>query len=214
MTLDALDRLARAHSLEIFGVCRTVGDKAPNGSIVLLGPHEPGFWDHVTAEPEFSDEESDPLDRWSKRVISSIAGLVGGLAYFPFDWPAHPFFEWAVATGRAWSSPVKLLVHDQSGLMVSYRGAVLLPGDLSSRTLEPSPCRTCQTRACLTACPVSALTGDGYNVEQCRAFLDTEAGENCLLRGCAVRRACPLSQNYGRSELQSAYHMRCFHKCP
>jgi len=57
-----------------------------------------------------------------------------------------------------------------------------------------------------------AFTEAGYDVPACHAFLDTSAGQDCLTTGCAVRRACPVSQSYGRVPEQSAYHMRQFHR--
>ena len=38
----------------------------------------------------------------------------------------------------------------------------------------------------------------------------TPLENDCMSKGCAVRRACPVSQSYGRMEDQSAFHMRAF----
>lgn len=73
------------------------------------------------------------------------------------------------------------------------------------------PCETCAA-PCLTACPVGALTGAGYDLPACHAFLDRPEGAECLSAGCLVRRACPLSQSYARLPEQSGYHMRQFHR--
>lgn len=211
MSLDALARLAAAHSLEIFGtLAAEPADGLGDGTIALLGPGEPGFWTHVNATPEFADGQRDPLDRWSSRVIGDIAGELGAEALFPFGSPRRPFFSWALRSGRAWQSPVVLLVHDRAGLMVSYRGAIFLREPHVAAPPRTSPCDTCADKPCLSACPARALTGDGYDVEACHAFLDTADGAENLSRGCAVRRACPVSENYGRSEKQSSFHMGYF----
>jgi len=191
-------------------------DGAPQGTgtLLMIGPSEPGFWAHLTAAPEWADGRPDPVDRWSRRVIGRIACDLGAKALFPFGGPPwHPFIAWAKRTGRAWQSPVQLLVHDTAGLFVSYRGALALKTrlDLPARPAAP-PCATCAGRPCLTACPAGALTGAGYDVPGCHAFLDTPAGQGCLTGGCAVRRACPVSQSYGRQAAQSAYHLRQFHR--
>ena len=212
MTLADVEAAARPHQLALLGACHTAPeDGLGEGTIALLGPAEPGFWDHVTAQPEFADDKPDPIDRWSARAIGSIAGTCGGRALLPFGDPPRPFIGWALRSGRAWSSPVGLLVHDQAGLMVSFRGAVLLA---ERRELPPpgsSPCGACADRPCLLACPVGALTGDGYRLDSCHEYLDTPAGSECMSSGCAVRRICPISQSYGRQPVQSAYHMRQFH---
>ena len=210
--LDRLTQAAAADYLTVFGTCGVKPeDGLPKaGSIVLLGPAEPGFWAHVTAQPEFADGQEDPLDRWSTRVIGALAANFGGQALFPFGGPPwHPFIRWATRTGRAHPAPVPLLVHDEAGLMVSYRGAIALPDTLESNA-TPSPCPPC-AQPCRSACPVGALKAGSYDVAACHAFLDTDAGQDCLTGGCAVRRACPISQSYGRTDAQSAWHMQRFH---
>lgn len=214
--LDTLqDRCAPLH-LSVFGAFHTTdADGAPPGckTLVLLGPREPGFWTHVRDTPEFADSAPDPLDRWSRRVIGGLARDIGAHALFPFGGPPYaPFIAWAKRSGRAWNSPVSLLVHDRAGLMLSYRGALgfdtaleLPPGPPAS-----SPCTDCP-QPCRTACPVNALDGTGYDTGACHGYLDTPAGNDCLNMGCQVRRACPVSQRYGRDPAQSAYHMRHFH---
>jgi hypothetical protein len=74
------------------------------------------------------------------------------------------------------------------------------------------PCDSCAAKPCLTACPVAALTGAGYDVPRCHAHLDQPEGVPCMSGGCLVRRACPASQPYARMPVQSAYHMRQFHR--
>ena len=128
-------------------------------TLILLGPSEPGFWLHFTQSPEWADGAADPLDRWSTRVIGALAAELGGTALFPFGGPPyHPFYTWALRSGRAWASPVHLLVHDVAGLMVSYRGAVALPRRVALQPVGASPCITCQGQPCRTACPAAALT--------------------------------------------------------
>ena len=214
MDMAAIQALAAPHFLDIFGAFHASDDDgcAP-GTMVLLSPLEPGFWAHVQAEPEFTDDAPDPLDRWSARVITTLAELTGGAAHFPFGGPPYaPFIRWATRTGRAWPSPVGMLVHDTAGLLISIRGAILLPDLLDLPPTAPqSPCETC-ARPCLSACPVGALGPHPYDVPACHAFLDTTAGADCLTRGCLVRRACPVSQGFGRDTAQTAHHMRYFHK--
>ena len=138
-TLTTIERTAARHRLAVLGAFHVMPDDgAPSGAqtLILLGPGEPGFWAHVTAAPEWLDGSPDPMDRWSTRVIGGLAADCGGTAAFPFGGPPyHPFYRWAVRTGRAWPSPVTLLVHDRAGLMLSYRGAIAL----ASRIELPAP---------------------------------------------------------------------------
>lgn len=216
LTLDEVDALASAEALFVAGAFHPgAEDGLPDvtGTLVLLAPREPGFWAHLTAQPEWTDGTADPIDRWSRRVVGRMACALGGKAHFPFTGPPwKPFYSWALRTGRAWPSPVQLLVHDRMGLFASYRGAIALPERLALPETGPAPCSACTERPCLTACPAGALGGAGYDVAACHAHLDRPAGEDCLSGGCAVRRACPVSRAYGRLAEQSAYHMGLFHR--
>ena len=215
MTLDRLASAAQAERLAVLGAFHTSrADGAGDGTLVLLGPDEPGFWPHVTAACEFADGAPDPLDRWSERVISHIARDLDGTAFFPFGDPPRPFITWALKGGACFVSPVTLLVHTRAGLFVSFRGAILLAGHLPLPDAPPNPCDTCDGKPCLTACPAGALTGGGYDLDGCHAFLDTGPGADCLSQGCAVRRSCPAGAGYHRLAAQSAYHMERFHPCP
>lgn len=215
VTYAALQAGARARHLDIFGGFHPRPDAgAPEGTgtLLMLGPFEPGFWNGFTSSPEYRDHRPDPLDRWSKRVIGGWAEQIGARALFPSDGPPYPpFVAWALETGRAWMSPVTLLVHDRAGLMLSFRGALAVPERIVLPATGPRPCDTCPNKPCLSACPANALTTAGYDLPACHEFLDTPAGGNCLFTGCAVRRACPVAQSYGRLDEQSAFHMKAFH---
>ncbi len=193
-------------------VMGTVTRDLPDGirTLFLLGPLEPGFWSVFSASAEYRDGKDDPMDRWSSRVIGSLAQDIGGTAFFPFGPPPYqPFFKWAQLSGRAHLSPVGLLVHDEAGLMVSFRGAVGFSYAIPTPKTGSSPCETCSDQPCLTACPVGALKGDFYDVPMCKSDLDRPEN-TCMDRGCAVRRACPVSKRYARDEAQSAFHMKAF----
>jgi hypothetical protein len=208
MTIKALQAAAQSHFLDVFGSLYDGKD-----TIVLLGPHEPGYWTHIKASSEWNDGKPDPIDRWSTKIVTKLALDFGGEAQFPFGGPPYePFFTWATQSGSAWQSPVSLLVHHVAGLMVSYRGAIRVRGHWDIPAPPENPCNSCATKPCLTASPSGSLTGDGYDVPKCHSFLDTEAGLENLSYGCNVRRSCPVSQSYGRLAEHSAYHMSIFHK--
>jgi len=215
LSLSALaDRLAEER-LEVLGGFAVAEGEAgfPSGTrtLLMLGPKEPGFWPHLTSQPEW-DGAPDPVDRWSRRVIGRIACDLRAKALFPFGGPPyHPFYPWALRTGRVWDSPVRLLVHAGQGLLVSFRGALALKEAVDLPLRAEKPCEACAA-PCLTRCPAGAITAAGYDVPVCHAFLDRPEGAECLTGGCLVRRACPVSQSYARLPEQSAYHMGQFHR--
>lgn len=199
---------AQAAALDVMG-----GVHENGGTVILLGPSQ-DFWPLLKTAPEWLDGTPDPVDRWSRRVIGDLAATLGAEPLFPFGGPPYlPFLRWAMASGRAWQSPAGMLVHDTAGLMVSYRGALQFTQKIILPKTGASPCATCPSQPCMTACPVDALSAaSGYDVPACHGFLDTPEGGDCLSQGCKARRACPVSQSYARDPDQSAFHMSYFHR--
>ncbi len=213
MTYAEIVEQAAACQLDVLGGFNCADDpdlpKATR-TLLLLGPREPGFWAVMQASAEWGG--ADPVDRWSRRVVGRLACDLGAKALFPFGGPPYqPFYGWALRTGRVWDSPVRLLVHETQGLLVSFRGALALKEVLDLPPAPQKPCDSC-AKPCLSACPVGALTGAGYDLPRCHGFLDTTEGQDCMTGGCLVRRACPVSQGYARMAEQSGYHMRQFHR--
>ena len=211
LSLGAVTCRAKAISLAVFGALHPA-DLPGIGTLILLGPNEPGFWPSFTASPEYRDGQPDAMDRWSARLINALAEELGATAFFPFGGPPfHPFIRWVLDSGKCWQSPVQLLIHDRAGLFASFRGAL---GVAERLDLPPAPhaapCDSCVGKPCLSACPAGALTDRGYDVPVCKSFLRTEAGRDCMTGGCRVRRACPVGREYGRLKAQSAFHMRAF----
>jgi len=217
MTYARLRAAAEADGLIVMGaldVAATGAKALTGGSLILLGAGD-AFWPAFTAAPEAQDGAPDPVDRWSSRVIGALAEDHGATAHYPFGGPPYaPFIDWALKSGRAFSSPTGMLVHDTVGMMISYRGALHFADPIALPTeTAASPCESCADKPCLAACPVGALGADApYDVPRCHEYLDSPAGQSCMMQGCAVRRACPISRGAGRRPAQSALHMRSFHR--
>ncbi|MCV3273711.1 ferredoxin [Roseobacter sinensis] len=209
MTLTSLARLKAPPGLVVMGAT----DLDDRTSVVLLGAGR-DLWPVFTATAEYADGERDPLDRWSKRVIGALAAKLNARAAYPSDGPPYlPFISWALQTGRFFQSPTGMMIHDEAGLMISIRGALLFDVPIRlEQVSQASPCDRCTDKPCVSACPVAALSAThAYDVPKCKAFLDTVDGADCMSQGCRVRRACPVSQEFGRLPIQSAFHMRAFH---
>lgn len=214
VTYDQLEEQANDRQLTILGGFHPQPDDdvPPDAkTLLLLGPHDPGFWPAFKTSPEWREGQADPMDLWSTRVIGDWAEFLGAKPLYPFGGaPFLPFFSWAKRSGRIHASPIMLLVHDTAGLLVSFRGALALREHVALPPPPPSPCDTCSTKPCTAACPVGAFAAGGYDVPKCKSYLETLAGQDCMTRGCAARRACPVSTRYPRDEEQSAYHMTVF----
>lgn len=209
-----LDSVLAEHGLRIMGGFHIAADDphlAGHATLVMIGPQDAVFWPVFTASEEYTDGLPDPIDRWSRRVIEGISEDFGGKAFFPFGGPPHhPFYSWALRTGRAFESPIRFLVHAEVGLWTSFRGAIAFDEWRVVPATLASPCETCADRPCLSACPVGAFDPDGYDVDACKTHLSGPDTAQCRASGCAARRACPLSDQAQRLPEQSALHMRAF----
>lgn len=206
MAVDLYDTLALAaaeHGLMPRGGVATDS----GGTIVLVGSAGSAFWPHFQAARR---DETDPLDNWSRRVITALAEKFGARPLLPQDGPPFlPFQRWARTAEPVHPSPMGVLVHPQYGLWHSYRGALEFstPVALPPRADAANPCGTCAAKPCITGCPVGAAA-PVYDVPKCKAQL--EAGGRCRTIGCLSRHACPLGQAYAYVPEQASFHMEAF----
>ena len=124
MTYEEFEQRAREAALIVLGGFHpdpgfepgTVPDGT--GTILMLGPDEPVFWDVFTNGTEYADGAPDPLNRWSERVVGQLAELFGGTALYPFGPPPYaPFMRFAEAARNLHRSPVGLTVHPEAGAL-------------------------------------------------------------------------------------------------
>lgn len=186
------------------------GAPAGTGTLLLAGNAGAGMWAAFAATGPVGE---DPLDTWSCRVLEEIARRVGATALLPSDGPPYlPFQRWAARADAVFASPLGILIHPDYGMWHGYRGALAF-GDrreLPPRDARPSPCETCSVRSCLSACPVAAFGGGGYDVPACATHLQRDAGADCMALACRARRACPVGRDYLYEPAQAAFHMRAF----
>jgi hypothetical protein len=213
LMLDKITKIIAPHGLVISGALHPEANDISNAKTLILLSPSAKFWDIFKTAPECTDNTPNPIDRWSTRVISDLATQLHARPQFPFGGPPYaPFLEWAKQSGRAFSSPLGMLVHDTYGMMISYRGALAFDHKIDlPAPPSASPCDTCATKPCLSACPVNAITAQhGYNVETCHAHLDTPLGETCMTQACHIRTSCPVSVAVTRETAHNLLHMRAF----
>lgn len=206
-----LEELLSVHGLGVVGRFRPSDeDGAPEGTgeVALIGSASSSMWTVFRQSPEYRDDRPDPLDRWSRRVISGIARQTGGHALFPFGGPPwQPFLRWAARGEGAVSSPVAMQVSPTRGLWMSYRGALAYRDPCIVDEHAPgSPCLDCAA-PCRNACPVDAFAGGQYDVARCVAHITSPDGRECET-GCLARIACPAGTPPPKE--QRAFHMKSF----
>ncbi|QND53549.1 4Fe-4S dicluster domain-containing protein [Phyllobacterium sp. 628] len=201
------------------GFVFSAGDGAPDlnhgvpaQSVVLVGHFGSSIWPHFAAWRREHPDSADPLDAWSKEVLTHIAGDVGGQAVFPSDRPYLPFQQWAKRVEGLSASPLGMLIHPEFGLWQAFRGAILFsrPIVFSSIASIDHPCDSCVEKPCLHACPVDAFDGNSFAVDRCRSYLATPEGQPCLDDGCLARLACPVGREHAYVQDQQRFHMAAF----
>ena len=92
-------------------------DGAPALTVCLLGWTGGEQWPAFARSPEARDGFPDPLNRWSKRAIDSIAGPLDATALYRFGGPLwHDFQRWALKSEAVYRSPLGLLIPPKWGL--------------------------------------------------------------------------------------------------
>lgn len=219
-TSDTIRAALQPHGLFLRGVVNFAEGEAspilPGGgraaSVALIGNVGSSIWPHFRAWQDEAPDRGggDPLDAWSKAVITPIAAAWGAAAYFPSDPPWQPFQQWAMRAEGLRASPLGILIHPRFGLWHGYRGALGFdhPLEADVELAGPHPCDTCHDRPCLRQCPAVAVTGAGFDVAACRGHLRTDAGrEGCMAGGCLARNACPVGEGYRYCDDQLRFHM-------
>jgi hypothetical protein len=188
-------------------------DAAPAGvgTLLLIGNAGPALWRAFSADPAVGP---DPMNRWTERAVRPLAERFGARALFPFDGPPYwPFQRWALKAEPVRVSPLGLLIHPRYGLWHAYRAALIFAAsDIALPPRDPAPdlCGACAGKPCLSACPVGAFDGEGYDVPACVAHIRAPAGADCLSAGCRARRACPVGRDYAYAPAQARFHMAAF----
>ena len=144
-------------------------------TILLLGPKEPFFWDVFKKSCEYRDNVENPLDRLSKKTIEEIAIKLNTRSFFPFEAPFQPFIDWAKKCSTMGSSPVRLLVHKEKGLFISFRGALGINEYIESPNNSKDICIPFK-KLCFNVCPASTLNQNGYDVVRCKDYFNTTGG--------------------------------------
>lgn len=181
----------------------------PASAVVMVGNAGPEMWLRFA---EACDPDYDTLDAWTEAVLSELAVRLGADAHFPFAKPPLPFLRWAGRSGFAHTSPLGMSIHPKYGLWHAYRAALAFPVeiDLPDASASVSPCEACESKPCLSTCPVGAFTGTSYDVPVCATHMATPDGSDCLELGCRARRACPVGREFTYDPRQAHFHMSAF----
>ncbi len=193
------------------------GNKGSARALVMIGNAGPAMWRSFIDSYEYQDGMPDPLDRWTRKVITKVAEVLDTGVVFPFDGPPWwPFQRWCAQCEKLSVSPLGILMHAEYGLWHALRAALLFDHSLdelndfigSTDEQKGIACQSCEQRICLASCPVSAYSTKGYNTGRCIAHIQSE--DNCLKRGCLARQACPEAVKHRYDTEEEIFHLQAF----
>ena len=177
------------------------------------------MWPVFENSVEATDGLQNPLERWSARVLGSIASNIGAQLRLPFERPYLPMQQWASSAAGLKRSPLGLLIHREYGLWFGLRGVLLFCEDDHNSALDYLPehskpnvdiCDDCIEKPCLSACPVSAFSTGKLVVKTCFSHIDSTASPNFMREGCHARDACPVGEDFKYDNKQLRFHMHAF----
>lgn len=187
---------------------------------MLIGNAGHAMWPFFSQSSEYSDGQKDPMNRWTKRIVSETMRDVVCEIRHPFDEPYWPFQRIACEAMNIQPSPLGILIHPDYGLWHAFR-AIIIVNQNSSLALDIEnmihqvqksfhPCDTCIQKPCLTSCPVSAFDGTGLDRSGCFTHLDSNSEPDCMTIGCGARNACPVGAAYKYENAQIEFHMKSY----
>lgn len=186
-----------------------------DGSLLLIGHAGRAFWEAMSSG---WPQGADPVDQFSANI--SEQALQAYLANTPrqrlFPDDHCPVNLMALGRLLGWhsTSPLGMGIHAEYGLWSAYRAlwwldAVLEPAEQQPcqivSTIAASLCATCQTQACIRACPASALSIQGP--PELGACADYRLSNHSQCHSdCLARQACPVATEHRYTQAQMAYH--------
>nr|WP_283776396.1 hypothetical protein [Stappia sp. WLB 29] len=181
-------------------------------AVFVVGSLSNALFEVFASSPEAADGLPDPLDRFTRRVLTGLAESEGLGIVFPFEGPPyHPFQRWTLRAGGFSRSPMGVLAHREFGPWAGLRAAFLSSEPLAVPAASPAegPCPACSGTPCMSACPAGALSEAGYDVPRCLAYLRANPAAPCHA-GCLARHACPFGRAHAQSPEAGSFHMRSF----
>jgi hypothetical protein len=169
------------------------------------------FFEGFLAAPEARDGQSDPLDRYTARVVADrvaralAAGAVRFAIGHPFDRdPVIPFQRLGRAAGLGGPGPLALQIHPVFGPWWAYRALIVVDRPLAPAAAPGDGCAGCPA-PCVSACPGRAVSRAGFDVGACHAH---RLADVACQPSCAARLACIRGPEHRYTDQQLAFHMR------
>jgi len=187
-----------------------------NSYLSLLANAGGEFWTALkTTNLQDPEALKNPVDEFSRYVANrllQIAELETDANILYPDNTSVPLMSLGEHADWSTPSPLGLGLHAEYGPWLAYRALVKTTKPMQSTERQsgphnsPSPCLSCVSTPCVSACPASAVNpATTFNLNRCAEYRVQDESE-CKTQ-CHARNACPVGIEYRYSEEQRAYHM-------
>lgn len=184
-------------------------ERAHFRQLILVGHRGRRFW---AALQERGMHGAHPVDQFvTECIAASMNGPLLGHAWqqvFPGP-QAMGLQSLGQLAGWHHASPFWVGVHQDWGSWFAYRAVVLADTDLplTPRLESPSPCDSCASKPCISACPAGALASSQTGAWQLRTCIDYRKLETSACQDrCLARNACPVGAAHRYDDAQIRYH--------
>jgi hypothetical protein len=191
-------------------LCGEHGEDA--GLLLLLS-----FGGRFASQTAYEGSEADPFDRRSSQLARTFA-TEARLPDARLVYPGEALLDlraWLTSARAQYSSPLGTGVRPDCGPWLAVRAALVVSLDQRQRELlaerfpplDPagSPCDSCKSRPCISACPGHAVAEVGaFKLMACVGERLRE-DSSCALR-CHARLACPVGEAFRYPASQLRYH--------
>lgn len=179
-------------------------------SLLLIGNSGPDFWRKI---PSTYFDRQHPVDDFAADTVTSCMAKYADMTTWSLLYPTArycpPLQSLGKVAGWHYDSPLGLGVNPQWGLWFAYRAVVAVSIDLkyAIRSLFESPCVSCQSQACISACPGSAIAqGQSPDLMRCARYRLSPA--SACADTCISRLSCPVAPDLRYDEAQTNYHYK------
>lgn len=193
---------------------RVLGDQwsGRTGCVLLIGNAGPLLWQVI---PQKWFDREHPIDDYSaatvRRLVEQHFPDIEQTALFPYARPpykAPPLQQLGRVAGWHHDSPLGTGINASHGLWFAYRAVVFLAQPLAqteSREPDSSPCLSCVSTPCVSACPAQAVQLTTLpDMQLCGTF--RLRPQSMCEKTCLARLACPVAVDFRYREGQIAYH--------
>lgn len=189
------------------GSCDELAQSDPRG-VLLLAASGTEVWRSMRESGHAKGD--NPVDDYSRDLVCRVLSEHFGGRSFDIAYPGAgvaPLMALGEYLNWTWPSPLGLGIHGERGLWFAWRVLVRIDLDVPSTTpvVSESPCLSCKTQDCVSACPAGAVSIDeSFELNRC---FDFRVKENSpCAASCLSRLACPVAREHQYDPRQFEYH--------